>query len=137
MRLPNPDDIFSVFEDVNFGGGNERDIEQCVGYSPPSHASKVHTVSPEANVFDKKSIMRHSNEYVDQSGDDEDESGWETVTHPDDQGSSYSADGSDPSSTRFTATAMCQKVERSGKEMGVRRHRLLKSGRYVLHLSPI
>jgi len=96
-EAPNPDDIFSVFEDVNFGGGNERDIEQCVGYSPPSHASKVHTVSPEANVFDKKSILRHSNEYVDQSGDDEDESGWETVTHPDDQGSSYSADGSDPS----------------------------------------
>ncbi|KAG5546481.1 hypothetical protein RHGRI_018611 [Rhododendron griersonianum] len=96
-EAPNPDDIFSVFEDVNFGGGNEREVEQCDGYSPPSHASKVHTVSPEANVFDKKSVLRHSNEYIDQSGDEEDESGWETVTHMDDQGSSYSPNGSDPS----------------------------------------
>ncbi|KAI8552812.1 hypothetical protein RHMOL_Rhmol06G0297100 [Rhododendron molle] len=96
-EAPNPDDIFSVFEDVNFGGGNEREVEQCDGYSPPSHASKVHTVSPEANVFDKKSVLRHSNDYIDQSGDEEDESGWETVTHMDDQGSSYSPNGSDPS----------------------------------------
>ncbi|KAJ0044626.1 hypothetical protein Pint_04149 [Pistacia integerrima] len=47
---PNPDDIFSVFEDVNFGEPNEREIEQCGAYSPVSHSSKIRTVSPEVNV---------------------------------------------------------------------------------------
>ncbi|BFG29518.1 hypothetical protein CerSpe_157920 [Prunus speciosa] len=32
-KPPNPD-IFSVFEEVNFGEPNEREIEQCVAYSP-------------------------------------------------------------------------------------------------------
>ncbi|KAL7217955.1 hypothetical protein ACSBR2_011224 [Camellia fascicularis] len=70
---PNPDDIFSVFEDVNFNeAANEREIEQCVGFSPASHASK--------------------------NGDiEEDGSGWETASHLEDQGSSYSPEGSDPS----------------------------------------
>ncbi|PSR85338.1 hypothetical protein CEY00_Acc33328 [Actinidia chinensis var. chinensis] len=94
---PNPDDIYSVFEEVNFGGANERQIEPCVGYSPASRASKIHTVSPDVNVFNKDSTQRHSSAYVDHSGDEEDESGWETVSHLEDQGSSYSPEGSDPS----------------------------------------
>ncbi|XP_052178505.1 uncharacterized protein LOC127792151 [Diospyros lotus] len=94
----NSDDIFSVFEDVNFGEANEREIEPCEGYSPASHASKVHTVSPEVNMFNKDSVQRHANAYVDQSGDiEEDGSGWETVSHAEDQGSSYSPEGSNPS----------------------------------------
>ncbi|XP_050368512.1 uncharacterized protein LOC126786663 [Argentina anserina] len=95
---PNPDDIFSVFEEVNFGEPNEREIEQCVAYSPVSHASKIRTVSPEANSINKHRIQRHTIAYVGDNGDiEEDESGWETVSHLEDQDSSYSPDGSAPS----------------------------------------
>ncbi|KAG8658189.1 hypothetical protein MANES_03G129200v8 [Manihot esculenta] len=95
---PNPDDIFSVFEEVNSGEPNEREIEQCVAYSPASHASKIHTVSPEVNIMNKDGSHRHSDAYLDQNGDvEDDESGWETVSHLEDQGSSYSPEGSFPS----------------------------------------
>ncbi|KAM1228166.1 hypothetical protein ACFX2J_007290 [Malus domestica] len=95
---PNPDDIFSVFEEVNFGEPNEREIEQCVAYSPASHGSKIRTVSPEGNGIIKDRIQRHPVAFVGHNGDiEEDESGWETVSHLEDQGSSYSPDGSAPS----------------------------------------
>lgn len=95
---PNPDDIFSVFEEVNSGEPNEREIEPCVAYSPASHASKIHTVSPEVNVITKDGNHRHSDAFLDHNGDiEEDESGWETVSHLEDQGSSYSLEGSAPS----------------------------------------
>lgn len=91
----NPDDIFSVFEDVNFGESNEREISQCVGYSPASHASKVQTTSLEATVTNRIAIQRHSNSYIAHNGDiEEDESGWETVSHLEDQGSSNSPEES-------------------------------------------
>ncbi|PIN01892.1 hypothetical protein CDL12_25599 [Handroanthus impetiginosus] len=92
---PNSDDIFSVLEDVNFGESNEREVEP---YSPVSHTSKVHAVSPQVKMVSKDSANRHSNVYNvdDRSGElEEDASEWETVSHPDDQGSSYSPDGSD------------------------------------------
>ncbi|XVF34003.1 hypothetical protein REPUB_Repub18cG0019700 [Reevesia pubescens] len=89
---PNPDDFFAVFEDVALAEANEREIEP---YSPASHASKVHMVSPEMNMIKKDGILRHSNAYVDQNDEiEEDESGWETVSHLEDQGSSYSPEGS-------------------------------------------
>ncbi|XP_010545507.1 PREDICTED: uncharacterized protein LOC104817854 [Tarenaya hassleriana] len=92
---PNSDDIFSVFEDMNLGEAHDREIEQCGAYSPASHASKVHTVSPDINMTNKE---RHSNAFTDQNGEiEEDESGWETVSHLEEQGSSYSPDGSIPS----------------------------------------
>ncbi|KAL4566814.1 hypothetical protein LXL04_030939 [Taraxacum kok-saghyz] len=80
---PNPDDIFSVFEDVSFAemNGNEIEIEH---------------------------ERRHSSGYFDQNGlkeddddddDDDDESGWETVSHVDDHGSSFSPNRSEPSVT--------------------------------------
>lgn len=95
---PNPDDIFSVFEDMNLCEAHDREIEQCVAYSPISHASKVHTVSPDVNMINKE---RHSNAFTDQNGEiEEDESGWETVSHLEEQGSSYSPDGSIPSVNR-------------------------------------
>ncbi|XVF70676.1 hypothetical protein PTKIN_Ptkin11bG0181700 [Pterospermum kingtungense] len=91
---PNSDDIFAVFEEVALAEGNEREIEACVSYSPASHASKVHMVSPEMNMM-KKECIRHSNVYVDHNDEiEEDESGWETVSHLEDQGSSYSPEGS-------------------------------------------
>ena len=99
---PNPDDIFSVLEEVNFGESNEREIEPCAAYSPASHASKIHTVSPAINMVNKDNIRRHSNAFLEENGDiEEDESGWETVSHAEDQGSSYSPGGSDPSVHKF------------------------------------
>ncbi|KAK7387084.1 hypothetical protein VNO78_27582 [Psophocarpus tetragonolobus] len=91
----NPDDIFAIFEDMNLGEPNEREIEACVTYSPVSHASKIHTVSPEANLISKDSFRRCSDVFMDDNGDvEEDESGWETVSHVEDQGSSCSPEGS-------------------------------------------
>lgn len=98
---PNPDDIFSVFEEVNFGEPNEREIEPCAAYSPVSHASRIHTVSPEVNGISKNCIKGHVTVFADNNGDiEEDESGWETVSHVEDQGSSYSPEGSAPSVNR-------------------------------------
>ncbi|KAK2387237.1 hypothetical protein QL285_061036 [Trifolium repens] len=97
----NPDDIFAIFEDVNSGEPNERETESCIAYSPLSHASKIHTVSPEANSVSKKSFQRRSDIYIDNNRDIEDDgSGWETVSHVEDQGSSYSPEGSAPSLTK-------------------------------------
>ncbi|KAF1864137.1 hypothetical protein Lal_00048702 [Lupinus albus] len=92
---PNSDDIFSIFEDANFVDPDKRDMEPCVSHSPASHASKIHRVSPEANLISKDDIQRHSDLFMDDNGDIEgDESGWETVSHAEDQGSSYSPEGS-------------------------------------------
>ncbi|KAG8386128.1 hypothetical protein BUALT_Bualt03G0116800 [Buddleja alternifolia] len=73
MTYEPPNDIFSVFED-NFAESN------------------IHTVSPEVKQLNKDSGEMHSNVYMDQSDEaEEDGSEWETVSH---QGSSYSPDGS-------------------------------------------
>ncbi|KAL4272449.1 hypothetical protein GQ457_13G002230 [Hibiscus cannabinus] len=91
----NPDDIFAVFEDVALAEANEREIEQCTAYSAASHASKVLMVSPEKNTMKKDSIMRHSKAQFYQTDEiEEDDSGWETVSHFEDQGSSYSPEES-------------------------------------------
>ncbi|KAK7320384.1 hypothetical protein VNO77_29805 [Canavalia gladiata] len=98
---PNSDDIFAIFEDVNFGEPNEREIEPCVSHSPASRASNIHMVSPEANVISKGGIQRRSDVFMDDNGNIEgDESGWETVSHVEDQGSSYSPEGSAQSLNR-------------------------------------
>ncbi|XAR67452.1 hypothetical protein NMG60_11002221 [Bertholletia excelsa] len=72
---PNPEDIFSVIEDANFSEANDRKIE----------------------VLNEETKQRHFDMYVDKNGEIEDESGWETVSHLEDQGSSYSPGGSEPS----------------------------------------
>ncbi|KAK8691189.1 hypothetical protein V6N13_074707 [Hibiscus sabdariffa] len=90
-----PDDIFAVFEDLALAEANQTEIEPCVSHSPASHASKAHMVSPEMNMIKKGVISRHSIAYVHQNDEiEEDESGWETVSHLEDQGSSYSLEGS-------------------------------------------
>ncbi|KAE8654234.1 hypothetical protein F3Y22_tig00117056pilonHSYRG01187 [Hibiscus syriacus] len=97
----NPDDIFSVFEDV-LAEANEREIEQCTAYSTASHASKVHTPSPEMKMMKKDSMARHSNAQYNQNDEiEEDESGWETVSHFEDQGSSYSPEESAASASKI------------------------------------
>ncbi|KAK6934454.1 hypothetical protein RJ641_034609 [Dillenia turbinata] len=95
---PKSDDIFAVFEEMNFGETTEREIGPCVAYSPASHASKIHTVSPEIIVYNKGSIQRAANASFNQNGEiEEDGSGWETVSHSEDQGSNCSGEASEPS----------------------------------------
>ncbi|CAN1242945.1 Uncharacterized protein At5g41620 [Linum perenne] len=97
-ELPNSNDIFAVLEEVNSGEPNEKDIEQCDTFSRASHGSNMHTASPEANLHRKDCYHRNSIPYMTRNEEiEEDESGWETVSHIDDQGSSFSAEGSVPS----------------------------------------
>ncbi|KAL5972642.1 hypothetical protein ACLOJK_039447 [Asimina triloba] len=99
---PTSEDIFSVFEELHSGEANERDIEPCYGCSPASRASKIHTVSPEMDGTYEKLLQRYTNGHAERNGDmEEDGSGWETVTHDEEQGSSNSPDGSDPSVNGF------------------------------------
>ncbi|KAI4321927.1 hypothetical protein MLD38_035251 [Melastoma candidum] len=89
----NGDDIFSVLEEAAFGGNSTREIEQHVIYSPASHASKIYTGSPKVNdvVKDNGIVSRRQTGSVSPNGDvEEDESGWETVSNLEDQGSSFS-----------------------------------------------
>ncbi|WOG99738.1 hypothetical protein DCAR_0519093 [Daucus carota subsp. sativus] len=95
----NPADIFSIFENTNFGEANERETGHCGMYSPASHASKVRAVSPHAkDLYNNEENQKYANAHLSQNRDlEDDDSGWETVSHVDDQCSSYSPDGSDPS----------------------------------------
>ncbi|KAI4388362.1 hypothetical protein MLD38_000696 [Melastoma candidum] len=89
----NGDDIFSVLEEVAFGGNSTREIEQRVAYSPATHATEIYTSSPKVNdvVKDNGSISRRQTGSVSHNGDvEEDESGWETVSDLEDRGSSFS-----------------------------------------------
>ncbi|XP_021758919.1 uncharacterized protein LOC110723838 isoform X1 [Chenopodium quinoa] len=115
----NPDDIFAVVEEMVMAESNVREIEPCAEYSPASHSSKVHAVSPETNNHSKESFQRLSNGYGNQSADmDDDGSGWETVSHAEDQGSSYSPDGSMMSINRMyrdsNASGSCTEWEEQG-----------------------
>ncbi|MQM11428.1 hypothetical protein Taro_044336 [Colocasia esculenta] len=95
---PASEDIFSVFEELHPGvETNERGIEPCYGYSPASRASKIHTVSPEMNGYMEKPVTVCANGTMYTNVDMEDDSGWETISQAEEQGSSNSPDGSDPS----------------------------------------
>ncbi|XP_021839105.1 uncharacterized protein [Spinacia oleracea] len=115
----NPDDIFAVVEEMVMAESNVREIEPCVDdYSPVSHSSKVHS---ETNNHSKESFHRLSNNVYgngNQSGEmDDDGSGWETVSHAEDQdqGSSYSPEGSMMSVNRMyrdsNASGSCSEWE--------------------------
>ncbi|KAH9620080.1 hypothetical protein KSS87_005318 [Heliosperma pusillum] len=105
----NADDIFAVVQEMAMAESDERDIEPCVEYSPASHASKVRTVSPEMNCHNKDH-HRLSNMYGYRNGDmDDDGSGWETISHGEDRGSSFSPEGSIMSVNR-----MCRDSNVSG-----------------------
>ncbi|XP_076948320.1 uncharacterized protein LOC143620516 [Bidens hawaiensis] len=71
----NPDDIYAVFEEVNFGETGAKDIQP----------------------FDKNGGSVNEDDE-----EDDDESGWETVSNLKDDVSNYSANGSDPSVTKST-----------------------------------
>lgn len=124
---PTSDDIFSIIGDVNFGGNkNEQQIKQCLEYSPASLASKIHTVSPQISMMNKDITERHSHPYVERGEIfEEDRSEWETVSHAEDQGSSFSPDGSDTS------------VNDSGRDSDASRSRIEWEGNHADMETPI
>ena len=89
-----PDDIFSIFEEVNFGENHEREVKPYSSYSPATEISKVGTASPDVNVDSGKRVDDTLMAAFNQNGNMDDESGWETVSQIEDQGSSYSPEGS-------------------------------------------
>ncbi|KAF3788238.1 Uncharacterized protein EJ110_NYTH21390 [Nymphaea thermarum] len=98
---PTSEDIFSAFEDHHSGEQIEKEIEPCYGfepdvgcYSPSSRKSKIHTVSPEVDGLNEGGLQR-----FDQNGGilEEDGSVWDSGSQGEEQGSSNSPDGSDPS----------------------------------------
>lgn len=99
---PPSEDIFAVFEELRQREDNisEKEIGQCNGDTPMSHATKIHTVSPETDIFLEKPANKYSTQPCARNEDDDD-SGWETVSHVEEQGSSNSPDGSEPSVNGF------------------------------------
>ncbi|CAN6359598.1 unnamed protein product [Urochloa humidicola] len=94
---PPSEDIFAVFEELRQREDiNEKEIGQCNEDTP----TKIHTVSPETDVFPEKPANKYSIQPCARNEDDDD-SGWETVSHADEQGSSNSPDGSEPSVNGF------------------------------------
>ncbi|KAG1365330.1 hypothetical protein COCNU_12G003300 [Cocos nucifera] len=92
------EDICSVFEEHHPREEiNEREIEPCSGYRPKDHASKIHMANSETDAFLEKATMQYANGAIDINGDKEDDSGWETLSHDEEQSLRNSAEGSDPS----------------------------------------
>ncbi|KAK9084839.1 hypothetical protein Sjap_025250 [Stephania japonica] len=90
---PKSDEIFSVVEELQPVGPNDVDNESCLDYSP-SCGSKVHCASPKApNPFGRNGFVSYKHE-------EEEGSGWETVSNVEDQDSSFSPQGSDLSVNR-------------------------------------
>ncbi|KAJ8466072.1 hypothetical protein OPV22_028624 [Ensete ventricosum] len=72
----------SVFEELQpIQETNGQETGQCNGYSPASHASGIHTVSPETDLF-LQNTAKYDNGTVNRCSDVEDDSGWETVCQP-------------------------------------------------------
>ncbi|WOL18105.1 hypothetical protein Cni_G26898 [Canna indica] len=93
---PASEDIFSIFEELQpREDTHEREIEQCYGYSP-DHISKMHTVSPETDIFLQNSAGC-ANRRVNIDGDAEDDSGWETISQVEEQASCNSPEVCAPS----------------------------------------
>ncbi|CAM0954779.1 unnamed protein product [Alopecurus aequalis] len=98
---PASEDIFAVFEELRQRDDtSEKEIGQCNGDTPISHATKIHTVSPETDIFLEKPSKRFPRKPCARN-EEEDDSGWETVSHVDEHGSSNSPDGSEPSVNGF------------------------------------
>ncbi|XP_066367132.1 uncharacterized protein [Miscanthus floridulus] len=98
---PPSEDIFAVFEELRQREDiSEKEIGQCNGDTPLSHATKIHTVSPETDIFLEKPANKYSTQPCARNEDDDD-SGWETVSRVEEQGSSNSPDGSEPSVNGF------------------------------------
>ncbi|KAF8766082.1 hypothetical protein HU200_007573 [Digitaria exilis] len=99
---PPSEDIFAVFEELKQREDTaEKVIVQCNGNRPKSCASKAHTVSPEADMFLENQESRYCNQSRTCNEEAEDDSGWETVSQVEENGSSNSPGGSEPSVNGF------------------------------------
>lgn len=84
---PASQDILSIFEELQpRPQANEKEIEQC-----------NESVTLEADGVSEKPMKRRESLMLDGNGDAEDDSGWETVSHVEEQDSSKSPNGSEPS----------------------------------------
>ncbi|KAL6616203.1 hypothetical protein ACP70R_038473 [Stipagrostis hirtigluma subsp. patula] len=102
---PSPsEDIFAVFEELKQREDtSEKVIVQCNGNRPKSRASKTHTMSPETDMFLGNPVSRY-NQCRTRNEEAEDDSGWETVSQVEDNGSCNSPNspgGSEPSVNGF------------------------------------
>ncbi|KAM0908913.1 hypothetical protein ACQ4PT_015148 [Festuca glaucescens] len=98
---PASEDIFAVFEELRQREDtSEKEIGQCNGDTPISHATQIHTVSPETDIFLEKPSKKYPCQPCARN-EEEDDSGWETVSHVDEHGSSNSPGGSEPSVNGF------------------------------------
>ncbi|URE19634.1 hypothetical protein MUK42_10994 [Musa troglodytarum] len=89
---------FSVFDELKSrDDANERGIEKCYGYSPESHASRIHTVSPETDIFLESCMKVYANDMADRDEEIQDDGGLGIVRHAEGQGSCNSPKESDPS----------------------------------------
>ncbi|KAI5018762.1 hypothetical protein ZWY2020_043650 [Hordeum vulgare] len=80
---PASEDIFAVFEELRQREDtDEKEIGQCNGDTPTSHATKIHAVSPETDIFLEKPSKRYPHQPCARN-EEEDDSGWATVSHVD------------------------------------------------------
>lgn len=94
---PASEDIYAVFEELRSRQEtNEKDIKSCCDHSPGSSVSKI-TASPGTDIFLEHPIKQNAHVLIDGNDDVEDDSDWETESHAEEQGSSNSHDGSEPS----------------------------------------
>ncbi|XP_064967236.1 uncharacterized protein LOC135614130 [Musa acuminata AAA Group] len=92
---PSSGDIFSVFEELQPREETiEREIDPCCGYSPASHASKIHTVSPETDIFLENPMKMR----------DEDHSDLESMSYAEGQGSCNSPEAHEESVASVSGT---------------------------------
>ncbi|CAL4947042.1 unnamed protein product [Urochloa decumbens] len=99
---PPSEDIFAVFEELKQKEDTaEKVIVQCNGNRPKSRASNAHTDSPETDIFLENQASRYCNQPHTHNEEAEDDSGWETVSQVEENGSSNSPGGSEPSVNGF------------------------------------
>ncbi|WOK99749.1 hypothetical protein Cni_G08461 [Canna indica] len=90
---PSSGDIFSVFEEFRPGEeANEKEVEQCRGCSPKSHASEINSASPETDIFLESPTNTCA---INRDEDARDDSGLETMSNAEGQGSCNSPEGND------------------------------------------
>ncbi|OEL26453.1 hypothetical protein BAE44_0012527 [Dichanthelium oligosanthes] len=99
---PPSEDIFAVFEELKQREDtDEKVIVQCNGNRPKSCASKAHAASPETDMLLENQASRYCNQPRTRNDEAEDDSGWETVSQVEENGSSISPGGSEPSVNGF------------------------------------
>uniref|UniRef100_A0A6V7QV32 Uncharacterized protein n=1 Tax=Ananas comosus var. bracteatus TaxID=296719 RepID=A0A6V7QV32_ANACO len=104
---PESEDILSVFEELHPREEEEqeeyeKEIEPCYGSSSALRESEIHEVaSPETDLFLENSGKLFGSKLVHNKSEIDDGSSWETISHEEEQGSSTSPGGSEPSVNKF------------------------------------